>query len=155
MLAGCADDRHPFERYLSGLRPPMIATVPGKLWPAGTMLCPMTAYQSLLPEDEPLAARVNAYLAQKKFLGEEGRWSLVAVSPAPDGKAGIEHLMFKNDTNYAVLNHQAMIGRAVGALPAGYVLRSCVPVEQGRLLALRDERGRRTVIVFGVESGTH
>ena len=110
-LCACAEERHPLDLHLAQLRPDTVSTLPALGWPSGTLLCPMTPYQSELRGSEPPADRVNAFLARKKFLGEEGRWSLMVVKPATDGDAGIEHLMFKNAKNFDIINDPEVLAR--------------------------------------------
>jgi len=88
-LGACSEERHPFERYLAQLHPVTVAALPHMAWPAGTLLCPLTMYQSQLSDSEPPAERANAFLAQKQFLGDEGHWSLIVVKPTPVGDDSI------------------------------------------------------------------
>lgn len=150
-LCACAEERHLLDRHLEQLRPDTVATLPEMGWPSGTLLCPMTLYQSELHGVEPPADRVNAFLARKKFLGEEGRWSLMVVRPATDGDAGIEHLLFKRAKNFDVINDPELLARDAGTPPAGFTMKTCVPVEQARVLAVREQRSHRILIVFGTQ----
>lgn len=150
-LCACAEERHPLDRHLEQLRPDTVATLPDMGWSPGTLLCPMTLYQSKLRGVEPPADRVNAFLARKKFLGEEGRWSLMVVKPATDGDAGIEHLLFKRAKNFDVINDPELLARDAGTPPAGFAMKTCVPVEQARVLAVREQRSHRILIIFGTQ----
>lgn len=164
-LGGCTEDagqvvdrymeqsRHPLDRYLSQLPPDTVAPLPRLDWPAGTLLCPMTPYQSSLHAGTPVAGRVNAFLERKKFQGDEGHWSLVVVAPSSDGNDGIEHLVFKRG-NYDVVVGAEMLARAAPTLPAGFVPQECVPVEHGRVLAVRGQGAPKTV-AFGVAIASH
>lgn len=150
-LCACAEERHPLDLYLEQLRPDTVATLPDMGWPPGTLLCPMTPYQSELRGVEPPADRVNAFLARKKFRGEEGLWSLMVVSPATDGDAGIEYLLFKRAKNFDVINDPELLARDAGTPPAGFTMKTCVPVEQARVLAVREQRSHRILVVFGTQ----
>lgn len=150
-LCACAEERHPLDLHLAQLRPGTVSTLPALGWPSGTLLCPMTPYQSELRGSEPPVDRVNAFLARKKFLGEEGRWSLMVVKPATDGDAGIEHLMFKNAKNFDIINDPEMLARNAGTVPVGFTMKTCVSVEQARILAIPEQRSHRMLIVFGTQ----
>ena len=146
-LGACAQQRHPLDRYLAQLRPDTPVALPGTAWPAGTLLCPLAPYQSDLHGAAPLAERVNAFLKQQRYQGDEGHWSLV-VKPVPAGDAGIEQLVFKRG-NDDVINDPQLIRRDAQAMPAGFAPQACVSVEQARVLATRARGSRRTLIVFG------
>lgn len=152
VLGACSEQQHPLERHLSQLRPVTVATLPRLDWPTGTVLCPLAPYQSELPASEPLAQRVNAFLKQKQFKGDEGHWSLIAVKPTPNGDAGIEQpieqLSFKR-ADFDVINDAAMLERDAETVPAGFALTTCVPVEHARVLVTRLKRSNRTLIIFG------
>ena len=90
-LGACSAEKHAFDRHLAQLRPDTVTALPDMGWPAGTMLCPLSLYQSALAGSAPLAGRVNAFLKKKQFLGGED-WSLIVVRPLPAGEAGIEQL---------------------------------------------------------------
>ncbi|MCC7681897.1 hypothetical protein [Janthinobacterium sp. FW305-128] len=147
-LGACSEERHPLDRHLGQLRPETVAALPDMGWPPGTLLCPLTMYQSELPGSAPPADRVNAFLKQKQFLGDEGLWSLIVVKPMPEGDAGIEQLLFKR-ADYDVFNEPEMLKRDGGTLPTGFVPQTCVSVERARVLVTRPQRSDRTLIVFG------
>ena len=149
LLCACAEQRHPLETCLEQLNPGTVTALPALGWPAGTLLCPMSAYQSELRDTEPPAERVNAFLARKKFLGDESHWSLIVVKPVPAGDAGIEHLIFKHVKNAYVINDPATLARDAAAVPAGFAMQTCVAVEQARVLVVRQQRSNRKLIVFG------
>lgn len=151
-LCACAEQRHPLETYLDQLRPDTVTALPDLGWPAGTLLCPMSAYQSELGATESPAESVNAFLARKKFLGDEGHWSLIVVKPAPAGDAGIEHLIFKHVKNAYVINDPATLARDAAAVPAGFAMQTCVAVEQARVLVVPQQKSNRKLIVFGTQS---
>jgi hypothetical protein len=159
-LGGCSDDaqqsadrytdaaRHPLDRHIAALQPDTVSPLPRLDWPAGTLLCPMTPYQSSLPAGTPAAERANAFMKRKKFLGDEGHWSLVVIAPSTTGVDGIEHLRFKRG-NYDVVADADILARAAPTLPGRFVQQDCVPVEHGRVLVVRSASHRRTV-AFGV-----
>ena len=147
-LGACAEQRHPLDGYLAQLRPDAPSALPGMAWPAGTLLCPLAPYQNELHGAAPLADRVNAFLKQKRFQGDEGHWSLVVVKPVPAGDAGIEQLVFKRG-DYDVINDPQLMRRDALAMPAGFAQQACVSVEQARVLATRTPGSGRKVIVFG------
>lgn len=149
-LGACGQSPHPVEQQLSGLRPVTIAPLKGMDWSAGTLLCPMTLYQSELPATVPVAERVNAFLKRKKFLGEEGHWTLVVVKPDTVGDDGIEHLFFKRD-KYDVITSAAILQKTAETLPAAFTPGECVPAERARVLATRGRGISRTLISFGTE----
>ena len=151
VLCACAEKRHPLDLHLDQLRPNTVSALPELGWPAGTLLCPMTVYQSELHGAQPPADSVNAFLARKKFLGEEGRWSLMVVKPATQGDAGIEHLMIRRAKKFDVINEPEMLARDAGAVPAGFAMKTCVPVEQARILVLPEQGSHRKLIVFGTQ----
>lgn len=97
VLSACTDAQHPFDLYLSQLRPVTISPLAGVTWPVGTQLCPLTIYQNSLQLSAPEAKRVNVFLKQKKFLGDENHWSLVVIKAdgARAGEDGIELFVFK------------------------------------------------------------
>ncbi|GGY39951.1 hypothetical protein [Pseudoduganella albidiflava] len=160
VLGGCMEDagqvverymeqsRHPLDRYLSQLGADTVSPLPRFDWPAGTLLCPTTPYQSSLHSRTPVATRVNAFLKRKEFRGDEGHWSVVVVAPLSSGDGAIEHLIFKRG-NYAVFTSPEMLGRDGPTLPAGFVQQECVPVETGRVLAARG-RLYPKIVAFGV-----
>ncbi len=148
VLAACAEQRHPLDGYLAQLRLDTPSALPGMDWPAGTLLCPLAPYQSELRGAAPSAERVNAFLKQKRFHGDEGHWSLVVVKPAPAGDAGIEQLVFKRG-DYDVINDPQLLRRDAQAVPAGFAQQACVSVELARVLATRTPGSGRKVIVFG------
>ena len=147
-LGACSEERHPFDRHLAQLRPDTVAALPDMGWPAGTLLCPMGLYQSELSDSAPHADRVNLYLKQKQFLGDEGRWSLIVVKPLPQGDAGIEQLFFKR-ADYDVINDPQRIARDAQAVPPGFAPQDCVTVEQARVLLTREPGSHRKRIIFG------
>ena len=147
-LGACSEERHPFERHLAQLRPDTVTALPDMGWPAGTLLCPLTLYQNELPGSAPPADRVNAFLKQKQFLGDEGRWSLIVVKPLPQGDAGIEQLFFKR-ADYDVINDPQRIARDVQTVPPGFAPQDCVTVEQARVLLTREPGSHRKLIIFG------
>ncbi|MGK5076361.1 hypothetical protein [Janthinobacterium sp. ZB1P44] len=147
-LGACSEERHPLDRHLAQLRPGTLAALPDVGWPAGTVLCPLTLYQSELGDSAPHADRVNAFLKQKQFLGDEGHWSLIVVKPLPTGDAGIEKLLFQG-ADYDVLNDPQVIARDAETVPPGFALRTCVTVEQARVLVTREQRSHRKRIIFG------
>ena len=147
-LGACAEQRHPLDGYLTQLRPDAPSALPGMAWPAGTLLCPLAPYQSELHGAAPLADRVNAFLKQKRFQGDEGHWSLIVVKPVPAGDAGIEQLVFERG-DYDVINDPQRIGRDVEKVPAGFAPQTCVTVEQARVLVTREQRSHRKLIIFG------
>ena len=137
-LGACSAEKHPLERHLAQLRPVTVAALPDMGWPSGTLLCPLTMYQSELSDSAPHAERVNAFLKHKQFLGDEGLWSLIVVIPMPEGDAGIEQLIFKR-ADYDVINDPQRIARDAQTLPAGFVPQTCVSVEQARVLVTREQ----------------
>ena len=148
VLGACSVEKHPFDRHLAPLRPDTVAALPDMGWPAGTLLCPLTLYQNELPGSAPPADRVNAFLKQKQFLGDEGRWSLIVVKPLPQGEAGIEQLFFKR-ADYDVINDPQRIARDVQTVPPGFAPQDCVTVEQARVLLTREPGSHRKLIIFG------
>ena len=148
VLGACSVEKHPFDRHLAQLRPDTVAALPDMGWPAGTLLCPLTLYQNELPGSAPPADRVNAFLKQKHFLGDEGRWSLIVVKPLPQGDAGIEQLFFKR-ADYDVINDPQRIARDVQTVPPGFAPQDCVNVEQARVLLTREPGSHRKLIIFG------
>ena len=150
VLCACAEKRHPLDLHLDQLRPGTVTTLPDMGWPSGTLLCPMTSYQSELNGSEPPADRVNAFLASKKFRGDEGHWSLIVVKPATAGDAGIEHLTFKR-ANFDVVNEAEMLKPDARAIAADFTMQTCVPVEKARVLAAPQQGSDRTLIVFGTQ----
>jgi hypothetical protein len=149
-LGACADERHPLDRHLSQLRPVTVATPAGPDWPAGTLLCPLTLYQSELPASGPAAERVNAFLKRKQFAGDEFHWSLVAVKPDSAADDGIEQLLFKRG-DYDVVNEPSILEEIAETLPAAFTPQVCVPVERARVLVARARSTHRTLISFGTE----
>ena len=148
VLGACSAEKHPFDRHLAQLRPDTLTALPDMGWPAGTLLCPMGLYESELSDSAPHADRVNAFLKQKKFLGEEGRWSLIVVTPMSEGDAGIEQLFFKR-ADYDVINDPQRIARDVQTVPPGFAPQACVTVEQARVLLTREPGSHRKLIIFG------
>ena len=151
-LGACSEPPHPLERYLGQLPADTVAALPGLDWPAGTILCPLGMYQSELPGAEPLAQRVNAFLAQKQFRGDEGHWSLIAVKPSTAGGAPIEQWLFKR-ADYDVISDPQRVARDVQTVAAGFAPRACVAVEQARVLATRTAGSGRKLLIFGVQQG--
>jgi hypothetical protein len=147
-LGACSAEKHPFDRHLAQLPPDTVAALPDMGWPAGTLLCPMGLYESELSDSAPHADRVNAFLKQKKFLGEEGRWSLIVVTPMSEGDAGIEQLFFKR-ADYDVINDPQRIARDGQTVPPGFAPQDCVTVEQARVLVTREPGSHRKLIIFG------
>ena len=153
-LGACSEARHPLDRHLAQLRPVTVAALPAMGWPAGTLLCPLGLYQSELSGPVPQAERVNVFLKQKQFLGDEGHWSLIVVKPLPAGDAGIEHLLFKR-ADYDVINAPQVIARDAQAVPPGFAPQTCVSVEQARVLVTREQRSHRKRIIFGTTQGRY
>lgn len=149
-LGACAPQRHPLDEQLSQLQPVTTAALKELDWPAGTLLCPMTPYQSALPDAAPAAERVNTFLKRRKFLGDEGHWTLVVVKPGTTGDEGIEQLAFKRG-KYDVITGAAELRKAAEAVPASFTPLDCVPVERVRVLATRGKGMSRTLISFGIE----
>ena len=147
-IGACWAEKHPFDRHLAQLRPDTLTALPDMGWPAGTLLCPIGLYQSELSDSAPHADRVNLFLKQKQFLGEEGHWSLIVVKPLPQGDAGIEQLFFKR-ADYDVINDTQRIARDAQTVPPGFVPQACVTVEQARVLVTREPGSRRKLIIFG------
>lgn len=149
-LGACANSQHPLDRQLSQLNPMALVSLTGLEWPTGTLLCPLTPYESGLPGASSTAQRVNAFLEKKRFKGDEGHWSLVVVKPAPAGDAGIEQLVFKRD-KYDVITSPAQLGQTAESVPATFKLKECVEVQEARVLVTRSRASNRTVISFGTE----
>ena len=147
-LGACSAERHPFERHLAQLHPDMVTALPDMGWPAGTLLCPMGLYQSELSDSAPHADRVNLFLKQKQFLGDEGRWSLIVVKPQPQGDAGIVQLFFKR-ADYDMINDTQRIALDVQTVPPGFAPQDCVTVEQARVLVTREPGSHRKLIILG------
>ena len=149
-LGACSAQQHPLERHLAQLRPVTIAALPDMGWPAGTVLCPLGLYQSELSDSAPQADRVNAFLKQKQFLGDEGHWSLIVVKPQPAENAGggIEQLFFKRADD-DVINEPQRIARDARTLPARFTPQACVTVEQARVLVTREPGSQRRRVIFG------
>lgn len=156
-LGACVRQQHPIERQLSqlaGQRPDGVAMLAGSDWPAGTLLCPLSPYQSALPAATPATPavlRVNAYLKRTQFAGDEDHWSLVVVKPAPAGDEGIEQLIFRRG-DYDVVNEEKRVEAAARTQAQAFRLQTCVPVEDARVLVTRD-RSQRAHISFGTSSG--
>ena len=146
----CSDTQHPLDRQLSQLTPPAIVRPSGLDSPAGTLVCPLTFYQSTLSGGSSAAERVNAFLAKKQFKGTEGQWSLVIVKPAPAGEAGIEHLVFKRD-KYDVVTSSAQLVKEADVVPEAFELKECVEVKEARVLVSRARVSNRKLISFGTE----
>lgn len=149
-LCACSEEPHPLDRYLAQLRPVTVAALPKLNWPTGTLLCPLTPYQSELPISTPPADRVNAYLKKKQFKGDENHWSLVAIKPTSAGEAGIEQLVFKRG-NYDVINEAEVIKRDIDAVPPGFTQRACIPVENAVVFVTKEHKSNQTLIIFGME----
>lgn len=149
-LGGCTQAQHPIDRHLSQLRPVTVAPLPDLNWPAGTLLCPLTPYQSQLSNDDSRAQGINTFLKRTAILRDEGHWSLVVVKPATAGTKGIEHLLFKRG-NYDVITSPSQLQQAAETLPERFVPRTCVPVEHARVLVARARSTHRTLIMFGTE----
>ena len=145
-ISACSDARHPLDEQLSQLKPTAVVALQGLGWPAGTLLCPLTPYQSRLPGDSSTAWRVNAYLEKKQFEGDEGHWSMVIVKPTPTGDAGIEQLVFKRG-KYDVVNSPAR--RSTES--AAFKPRECVEVKEVHVLVTSSGASQRTLISFGTE----
>lgn len=150
LLSACSDAQHPLDRQLSQLKPTAIVPLEGLPWPAGTLICPLTPYQSELPGDSSTAQRVNAFLAKKQFKGDEDHWSLVVVKPEPAGEAGIEQLVFKRN-NYDVITSVEQIGKSTDAVPAAFEPKECVAVQDARVLVTSSGASNRKRISFGTE----
>ena len=146
-LGACSAEKHPLDHHLAQLPPDTVAALPDMGWPAGMVLCPMALYQSELPDSEPLAGRVNAFLKQKQFLGGES-WSLIVVTPMSEGNAGIEQLLFQRG-DYDVINNPQLIARYAETVPSGFAPQTCVTVEQARVLVTREPGLHRKLIIFG------
>ncbi|MGK5019631.1 hypothetical protein [Janthinobacterium sp. LB2P10] len=147
-LAGCSKERHRLDRHLAQLHPDTVTALPEMGWPAGTLLCPLTTYQSDLDGSEPPADKVNAFLAQKQFLGNEGYWSLILVKPAPAGDNSIEQLIFKR-AEFDVINDATTLKRDAETVPAGFAPQTCIPVERARVLLTRTRGSHRKLVIFG------
>ncbi|PHV13629.1 hypothetical protein GQ37_000785 [Janthinobacterium sp. BJB1] len=148
-LCACSEERHRLDRHLAQLRPGAVAALPDMGWPAGTLLCPLALYQSELAGPAPPADRVNAFLKQQQFRGDES-WSLIVVKPQPAGNAAarIEQLFFKR-AEYDVINDPQGIARDAETAVKGFAPHACVSVEQARVLAIRPQGSHRTLIIFG------
>jgi hypothetical protein len=153
LLIGCCAEvraQHPIDRQLPPLRPVTITPLTGLAWPAGTLLCPLTPYQSTLPGSTATAQRVNAFLEKKRFLGDESHWSLIVIQPAPVGNAAIEHLIFKRK-EYDVVTSIDMLQQTADAIPSAFKLKACMEAQEARVLATRARLSRRTLISFGTQ----
>lgn len=146
--AASAHAQHLLERQLAQLKPISMVPLEGSEWPAGTLLCLLTPYQSSLPGASSTAQRVNAFLQKKRFQGDEGHWSLVVVKPAP---AGIKQLVFKRG-KYDVVTSPVQLSTAADPVSATFELKECVAVQQVRVLVSRSGASNRTLISFGVEN---
>lgn len=149
-LCACSEERHPLDRHLADLRPVKVVTLPDMGWPPGTILCTMAIYQSELIDSAPAANRVNTFLKQKQFMGDEGHWSLIVVKPMPEGDAGIEQLLFKRG-DYDVINDPNLIIRDAETPPPGFTPQACVPVDKARVLITQTQKSHRKLIIFGTE----
>lgn len=150
LLSACSDAQHPLDRQLSQLKPTAIVPLEGLPWPTGTLLCPLTPYQSMLSGDSSTAQRVNAFLAKKQFKGDEAYWSLVVVKPEPAGEAGIEQLVFKQG-NYDVVTSVEQFGKSADAVPAAFAPKECVAAQDARVLVTSSGASNRKRIRFGAE----
>lgn len=148
-LGACADAQHPIDQQLSRLKPVVMAPLVSLNWPAGTLLCPLTPYESVLSGTSPTTQRVNAFLEKKRFSGDEGHWSLVVIKPAPAGDAGIEQLVFKRGS-YDVVTSGQRLGEIAESVPVTFEIQQCVEVNQARVLVTRGASARK-LISFGTE----
>nr|GEU28358.1 ornithine carbamoyltransferase, chloroplastic [Tanacetum cinerariifolium] len=112
--------QHPLDQQLAQLTPPALVPLQGTGWPAGTLLCPLTPYESAVPGNSKVARRVNAVLEKNRFRGDEGHWSLIVIQPATTGDAGIEQLVFKR-RNYDVVRSSSGLRGATTSVPAGFM----------------------------------
>lgn len=149
-LGACANAQHPLDRQLSQAQPVTVVPLQGLAWPTGTLLCPLTPYQSALPGESVIAQRINAFLQKRQFKGDEGHWSLVVVKPAPAGEAGIEQLVFKRD-NYDVVTSAQQLSEGAESVPAAFKIKECVDVQAARILVTRGAASHRKMISFGTE----
>jgi hypothetical protein len=140
-----ANAQHPLERQLAELKPIAVVPLERLEWPAGTLLCPLTPYQSALPGASTTAQRVNTFLENKRFQGDEGHWSLVVVKPEE-----IEQLVFKRD-KYDVVTSSAQLRAAAESVPAAFTVKECVEVQEARILVTRAGASHRKLISFGTE----
>ncbi|PKB20859.1 hypothetical protein [Janthinobacterium sp. 64] len=147
-LGACSAEKHPFDRHLAQLRPDTVTALPDMGWPAGTLLCPLGLYESELSESAPHADRVNAFLKEKHFLGEEGLWSLIVVKPMAEGDAGIEQLFFKRG-DYDVITEPQRIAQVAGTVSPGFAPQACASVEQARVMVTREPGSQRKLVIFG------
>lgn len=150
LLGACSAPRHPLDAHLSRLRPVTVSALPDLGWPAGTLLCPMTPYQSAPVGDGPAEQRAKDYLARRGFTGDESHWSLVVIKPTPTGDAGMEHLVFRRIDYDVQMGSQMAEGleQPAGALRMD---AACIRVEQIRVLATRRANGDRPLLFFGTE----
>jgi hypothetical protein len=142
--------QHPLDQQLAQLTPPALVPLQGTGWPAGTLLCPLTPYESAVPGNSEVARRVNAVLEKNRFRGDEGHWSLIVVQPATTGDAGIAQLVFKR-RNYDVVRSSSGLRGATTSVPAGFMPKVCVEIQEARILATRGATSHRTTISFGTE----
>ncbi|MYM32982.1 hypothetical protein GTP38_01285 [Duganella sp. FT94W] len=149
-LGACTDAQHPIDQQLSRLKPVVVAPLVSLSWPAGTLLCPLTPYESALPGASPTAQRVNAFLEKKRFSGDEGHWSLVVIKPAPTGEAGIEQLIFKRGS-YDIVTSRQRLGETAESVHVTFEVRQCVEVNEARVLVTRGSASARKLISFGTE----
>ena len=149
-LVACGEQPHPIEQQLSALRPVTVAPLKGLGWPAGTLLCPLGIYESRLSDSAPVAGRVNAFLARKEVVGDEGQWMMVVVKPGTMGDDGLERLIFKRG-KYQVITSEAELRKRAESLPAGFTPRVCLPVESARVLATRARSSTDILISFGTD----
>lgn len=143
-IGGCSDVRHPLDRQLAQIKPVTVTALQGLDWPTGTLLCPLSPYQSALRGDSDVAQRVNAFLQKSQFQGDEGHWSLVVVKPG----AEIEQLIFERG-KYDVVTSLRPPDEATQLVIDTFTLKECVAVQQVRILATSGGALNRPQISFG------
>jgi len=147
-LGACSDTRHPLDRQLSQMKPVAVALLQGLERPKGTLLCPLSPYQSELSGDSATTQRINAFLRKKHFRGDEAHWSLVVVSPALTEAPVIEHLIFERG-NYDVVTSLPQPDEATEPVLAKFQPKECVEIQEARILATHGGALHRTQIRFG------
>lgn len=147
-LAACSDTRHPLDQLLSQIKPVAVVPLRAPEWSRGTLLCPLTPYQSALSGNSSTAQQVNAFLKKKNFQGDEGHWSLVVIAPAPATAPRIEHLIFARG-KYDVVTSLRRPDAAAQLALSKFEPKECVEIQEALILATHGGASNRAQLSFG------
>ncbi|KQV30650.1 hypothetical protein ASC97_20845 [Rhizobium sp. Root1203] len=108
-------------------------------------LCVMGPYQDKVREDVAARDRINAYLSDIGYTGDEGEWALVLVR-----SADVEALRFRSSAKLDFISPWEVQQSRIVGLPERFAPASCV--DGNAAMFAKTEKDGRTYISLGTSA---